>query len=55
MNEAALTILPGDTVSAPGGPCSRCGGEIGPRLVVLVWNDIQFLYCAKCQPKVEAS
>jgi hypothetical protein len=44
----ALTILAGDKPGVD--RCSRCAGELGRRVMVLVWNNAEFWYCEHCQP-----
>lgn len=42
-----FVILPNDRPF--NGCCSRCGGQMGSRMVVALWNDVPFAYCPNCQ------
>lgn len=43
-----LSILPGDKPYLPLCRCSRCGGQVGTKVVVAEWNGLEFWYCSRC-------
>ena len=44
----SFTILAADKPYA--GSCSRCSSAIAGRVVVAIWNDVEFHYCQSCVP-----
>jgi hypothetical protein len=48
-----FTIAASDVPSA--GRCSRCGAQLGERVLAAEWQGVEYCYCDACRVKIEAA